>query len=114
MRIVTGSDDKSAKVWDARAGTHLLELRGHTDAVIGVAFSPDGTRIVTGGDDQTAKVWDARSGTPPVELASHACSVTSVAFSPDGARIITRCGELNTPGAVKVWDAPDRGGTPRT
>ena len=32
-RIVTGSEDKTAKVWDARTGTPLLELKGHTDRV---------------------------------------------------------------------------------
>ena len=64
-RIVTGSGDKTAKVWDARTGTLLLELKGHTGEVWSVRFSPDGTRIVTGSADRTAKVWDARTGTPP-------------------------------------------------
>ena len=32
-RIVTGSDDRTAKVWDARTGTPLLDLKGHTLAV---------------------------------------------------------------------------------
>ena len=40
--------DKTAKVWDARTGTPLLELKGHTGAVTSASFSPDGTRIVTG------------------------------------------------------------------
>ena len=35
-------------MWDARTGTALLELKGHTGAVTSVSFSPDGTRIVTG------------------------------------------------------------------
>ena len=47
-RIVTGSGDQTAKVWDARTGMALLELKGHTGRVNSVAFSPDGTRIVTG------------------------------------------------------------------
>ena len=63
-RIVTGSGDQTAKVWDARTGTALLELKGHTGRVSSVTFSPDGTRIVTGSEDRTAKVWDARTGRP--------------------------------------------------
>ena len=63
-RIVTGSDDGTAKVWDARTGTPQLDLKGHTGKVWGVAFSPDGTRIVTGSWYRTAKVWDARTGRP--------------------------------------------------
>jgi WD40 repeat protein len=79
-RIVTGSGDQSAKVWDARTGTPLLELKGETGVVMSVAFSADGRRIVTGSDDRTAKVWDARTGTPLLELKGHTDFVTSVAF----------------------------------
>jgi hypothetical protein len=57
-RIVTGSQDGTAKVWDARTGTPLLELHDVGNA----AFSLDGTRIVTGSVDGTEKVWDARTG----------------------------------------------------
>ena len=88
-RIVTGSEDQTAKVWDARTGTALLELKGHTGAVTSVSFSPDGTRIVTGSGDRTAKVWDARTGTALLELKGHTGGVTSVSFSPDGTRIVT-------------------------
>jgi len=109
-RIVTGSYDRTAKVWDARTGTAQLELKGHTGGVSSVAFSPDGTHIVTGSGDRTAKVWEARTGTPRLELKGHKGSVNSVAFSPDGARIVTGGGNLNQPGEVMVWDA--RTGTP--
>ena len=70
-RIVTGSGDTTAKVWDARTGTPLLDLKGHTKVVTSVSFSPDGTRIATASFDQTAKVWDARTGTPLLDLKGH-------------------------------------------
>jgi WD40 repeat protein len=105
-RIVTGSGDQTAKVWDARAGTPQLELKGHTSGVLSVAFSPDGRRIVTGSEDQTAKVWDARTGTRQLELKGHTGQVLSVAFSPDGTRIVTSSWDQT----AKVWDA--RTGTP--
>ena len=63
QRIVTGSGDGTAKVWDAASGRELLTLKGHSDRVASVAFSPDGQRIVTGSGDETAKVWEAASGT---------------------------------------------------
>jgi serine/threonine protein kinase len=88
-RIVTGSGDNTAKVWDARTGTTQLELKGHTSAVSSVAFSPDATRIVTGSFDNTAKVWDARNGTPLLELKGHTGQVLSVAFSTDSTRMMT-------------------------
>jgi dipeptidyl aminopeptidase/acylaminoacyl peptidase len=94
------------KVWDARTGTPLLELKGLTGPVSSVAFSPDGTRIVSGGYDRTAKVWDARPGTPPRELKGHTVLVSSVAFSPDGTRIVSGSQD----NMALVWDA--RTGTP--
>jgi hypothetical protein len=100
-RIATGSEDKTAKVWDARGGTPLLELKGHTDAVRGVAFSRDGARIVTASYDRTVKVWEAQTGTPLLELRGHTERVVGVAFSPDGTRIVSG-GWDNT---AKVWGA---------
>ena len=55
-RIVTASDDGTARVWSA-AGEPLFTLVGHSDAVHDAAFSPDGARIVTAADDGTARIW---------------------------------------------------------
>ena len=58
-RIVSGSVDKTLKVWDAATGQETLTLKGHTERVRSVAFSPDGRRIASGSYDKTVKVWDA-------------------------------------------------------
>jgi WD40 repeat protein len=93
------------KVWDARTGTPLLELKGLTGPVSSVAFSPDGTRIVAGSVyQQTVQVWDAQTGTPQLDLKGH--PVTSLAFSPDGTRLLTGSQD----GTAQVWDAQT--GTP--
>lgn len=63
-RILTGSKDHTAKVWDLKTGQELLTLKGHTDRVSGVSFSPDGKRIFTISWDKTARVWDAQTGLP--------------------------------------------------
>ena len=61
-RVVTASDDGTARIWDAASGEELTPLRGHSGWVVSAAFSPDGTRVVTASYDGTARIWDAASG----------------------------------------------------
>jgi WD40 repeat protein/tRNA A-37 threonylcarbamoyl transferase component Bud32 len=99
-RIVTGSRAGTARVWEARMGQPLLELKGHMGAVAGVALSADSSRIVTGSFDKTARVWDARTGQLLLELRGHSGAVCSVAVSADGSRIVT--GALDK--TARLWD----------
>jgi WD40 repeat protein len=109
-RIVIGSQDNSAKVWDAENGRELLALKGHTTPVRSVAFSSDGKRIVSGAGDPgrqgEAKVWDAETGKELLALRGFIGEVWSVAFSPDDKRIVTGAGNRGGgQGQAKVWDA---------
>jgi len=101
QRIVTSSDDQTAKVWDAVSCRELLTLKGHRAEISSATFSPDGQRIVTGSLDRTAKVWDTASGKEILTLKGHSDEVWSVAFSPDGQRIVTGSADET----AKVWEA---------
>lgn len=57
MRVLTGSDDNTARVWRADGNGEPFILRGHDNAVNSVAWSPDGTWVLTGSQDKTARVW---------------------------------------------------------
>src|SRR5271166_4731395 len=100
-RLATGSDDHTAKVWDAASGQEVLTLKGNNGYVYSVAWSPDGKRLATGSLDHTAKVWDAASGQEVLPLKGDTDCVRSVAWSPDGKRLAT--GSLDQ--TAKVWDA---------
>ena len=89
QRIVTGSEDKTAKVWDAVEGQELMTLMGHDGGAFLVAYSPDSYRIVTGSEDKTAKVWDAVEGQELFTLKGHDGRVFSATWSPNGKRIAT-------------------------
>ncbi len=99
-RILTGSSDGTAKLWEVASGRELFTLREHTNGATSACFSPDGKHILTGSDDSTAKVWDAATGRELLTLEGHSGSVTSVCFSPDGKRILTGSGDT-----AKVWEA---------
>ena len=100
-RIVTGSFDGTAKVWEAASGRELVTLKGHRGEIYSVAFSPDGERVVTGSQDSMAKVWEAASGRELLTLQGHGARINSVAFSPDGRRVVTGSQDAT----AKVWDA---------
>jgi WD40 repeat protein len=88
-RLVTGSSDHDAIVWDLAAGRPVSVLRAHSSTVADARFSPDGRWIVTAGPT-TAGVWSASTGTfvgflrgptePPVRAA---------AFTPDSRSVVT-------------------------
>ena len=73
-RIVTGSDDRTARIWDSATGKEIAVLRGHDAQVDSAAFSPDGSRIVTGSKDNTARIWNVRvATTSSQDLVAEVC-----------------------------------------
>jgi len=67
---VSGSGDKTVKIWDLETGECRATLEGHTGEVHCVAVTPDGKRILSGASDNTIRVWDAQSGQPTAILTS--------------------------------------------
>ena len=57
MAARPGAGDLDRRVWDVASGQSLRTLEGHSDAVLAVAFSPDGKKLVSGSDDHTLRVW---------------------------------------------------------
>jgi len=61
-RVVTASEDNTARIWDAENGREIHVLKGHNNGVYRAGFSTDGKRVVTASDDHTARIWDAENG----------------------------------------------------
>lgn len=106
-RVVTVSDDGTARIWNGETGEALHVLKGHTKKVVGVATSPDGTTVATASWDRTVRLWDAASGQLTAVFEGHDDSVNDLAFSPDGVRVFS----VGYDGDILVWpvrvgDAP--------
>ena len=98
-RLVTTSQDRTARIWEVPSGKHLGTLLGHQSPVLTADFSPDGRWIVTASEDGTARIWDAATGKEYVTLKGHAGPVRSAAFSPDSRRVVTASAD----GTGRIW-----------
>jgi WD40 repeat protein len=58
-RVFTASGDRTVKIWDADSGKELLALRGHSQAVVGLALSPKGHSLASAGEDGIVRIWHA-------------------------------------------------------
>lgn len=110
--VASGLDDETVKIWDAKTGTEISTLHGHSGPVSSVCFSPDNLRIASGSWDRTIRIWDIEGISEISTLESHSRhrdKVSSVALTPDGRRIASGSRD----GTVRIWDA-ETGGNIRT
>lgn len=74
----SASFDSNIKVWDARTGKFIANLRAHVGSVYRLAWSPDSRLLVSGSKDSTLKLWDMRSYKLKVDLPGHGDEVYCV------------------------------------
>jgi general transcriptional corepressor TUP1 len=110
--LVSGSGDKSARVWDleSKSSLHNLviedtpgrqtQVNGEEAGVTNVAISPNGRWIAAGSLDNVVRVWNASTGRLIEKLRGHKDSVYSVAFAPDGNSLFSGSLDKN----IKMWD----------
>lgn len=98
--VVSGSSDKTLRIWNPVTGRSLHTLEGHTAAINAVAISPDGQLIVSGSSDKTLRVWDLESLTVMQLLKGHKGAVNAVAIAPNGQFMVSGSSD-NT---LRIWD----------
>ncbi|HOW69980.1 MAG TPA: protein kinase [Phycisphaerae bacterium] len=88
--------DNTVRVWDLQSASPVFVLTEHKDAVLGLAWSPDGKHIASGGADRTLRVWNATTGKRQMLLPALLGSTRSAGFSPDNTLLASTAGNLVT------------------
>jgi WD40 repeat protein len=96
---LSGSEDKTVKVWDVSAGRVLHTLEGHTGAVRSVALSRDATLALSCSDDMTLRLWSLTEGRPIRTFAGSTSWIRTVALSSDAKLAFSASMRL-----LQVWD----------
>jgi WD40 repeat protein len=107
-RFAVASPLGFARVWDTATWREEATLSGFLNAVLSVAFSPDGQRLATSGSnpEDAVKLWSADSWQEVLTLEGTGSMYFSTAFSPDGNAI----GTLSNDGFLRIWQAPSWAG----
>lgn len=100
-KILTASEDHTARIWDAHTGRLVLPPLKHEDAILTAVYSSDGTRIATGSEDKTGRVWDAATGQPIGVPIQETDDIRALQFSPDGKRLASGADDSK----ARIWDA---------
>lgn len=98
--VVSGSWDRTIKVWNLATGEQENLLTGHTNGINAVAITPNGEMLISGSIDKTLKVWNLKTGKQLFSFTDDNESVTSVAVTPNGRRVIF--GSLDE--TIKIWN----------
>jgi hypothetical protein len=101
-KVLSGSVDGQAALWDIATGKQLHLLQGHGGMIWSVAFGPDSKHAFTASWDGTVKMWDTVRGMEIRHFPAQGriADINGLAISRDGKQMLTGSDD----GAVRLWD----------
>jgi len=102
-KLVSGSQDKTARVWNLADGQPISKFAGHTQAVTAVAFDAGGGQVVSGAADNSLKLWNVADGAELKSFAGHGGPIVGVAMTSNNQRVISASADQT----VRSWNPAD-------
>ena len=94
---LSGSWDKTLRLWDLASGREIRKFEGHSAPVISVAIAPDGKTALSDSDDETLRLWDLASGREIKKIEGHS---GAFAIAPDGKTVLSGSSDKT----LRLWD----------
>jgi WD40 repeat protein len=100
--IATGgrNDREPLKIWDAKTGTFVANLKGHTATVYCLAWTADGKTLISGSGDYLIRTWNTTTWQQITVLTGHTSYVFGIAISPNG-QVLASASYDNT---ARLWN----------
>ncbi|MEB3358809.1 MAG: WD40 repeat domain-containing serine/threonine-protein kinase [Synechococcales bacterium] len=98
--LISGSDDRTIKVWNLVDGQKTQTLSQHESPVGALAVSPDGRLLASGGGDRYIQLWDLNTGEVLQTLLGHGSSINDLAITPDGNILVSGSADRT----IRLWN----------
>ena len=97
-QLISGSGDRTIKIWNVETGKLWKTLEGHTNEVFSLTISKEG-QLVSGSSDRTIIVWNIETGQILKTLKGHTNFVSSLVISKEGQLVSGSADK-----SIKVWN----------
>lgn len=118
-RIISGSNDKTIKIWDTSSGLCLNTLKGHASSVKSVCYSHGEKKIISGAYDKTVRVWDAITGDCLHIIETELYTINCIKLNPLNDQVLVTSGtyhnklfyliDVNTGKKILTFEGHDAG-----